>query len=110
MTRPEVKHIGILLFNDVEELDAIGPWEVLSSWTRNHPEDGFAVSCLSKSGGLVQCSKGLAVQGHYSYADAPPLEVLVYPGGKGTRPQLEDASQLNWVRQQRLEVPLMTSL
>ena len=109
MTLPEVKHIGILLFNDVEELDAIGPW-VLSFWTRNHPEDGFAVSCLSKSGGLVQCSKGLAVQAHYSYADAPPLEVLVYPGGKGTRPQLEDESQLNWVRQQRLEVPLMTSV
>jgi transcriptional regulator GlxA family with amidase domain len=110
MTLPEVKHIGILLFNDVEELDAIGPWEVLSYWTRNHLEDGFAVSCLSKSGGLVQCSKGLAVQAHHSYADAPPLEVLVYPGGKGTRPQLEDESQLNWVRQQRLEVPLMTSV
>ena len=110
MILPGVKHIGILLFNDVEELDAIGPWEVLSYWTRNHPEDGFAVFCLSKSGGFVQCSKGLAVQAHYSYADVPPLEVLVYPGGKGTRPQLEDASQLNWVRQQRLEVPLMTSL
>ena len=54
--------------------------------------------------------QGLAVQAHYSYADAPPLEVLVYPGGKGTRPQLEDESQLNWVRQKRLEVPLMTSV
>src|SRR5664279_1420186 len=110
MTQPEVKHIGILLFNDVEVLDAIGPWEVLSYWTRNHPEDGFAVSCLSKSGGLVQCAKGLAVQAHYSYPDAPPLEVLVYPGGQGTRPQLEDESQLNWVRGQRQDVPLMTSV
>ena len=110
MTQPEVKHIGILLFNDVEVLDAIGPWEVLSYWTRNHPEDGFAVSCLSKSGGLVQCAKGLAVQAHYSYPDAPPLEVLVYPGGQGTRPQLTDESQLTWVRRQRLEVPLMTSV
>ena len=61
MALQEVKDIGILLFNDVEELDAIGPWEVLSYWTRNHPADGFAVSCLSKSGGLVQCPKGLAV-------------------------------------------------
>jgi len=52
----------------------------------------------------------LAVQAHYSYADAPPLEVLVYPGGLGTRPQLEDESQLSWVRQQRVEVPLMTSV
>ena len=47
---------------------------------------------------------------HHSYADAPPLEVLVYPGGTGTRAQLEDESQLNWVRQQRRDVPLMTSV
>jgi transcriptional regulator GlxA family with amidase domain len=110
VTRPKIKHIGILLFDDVEELDAIGPWEVLSYWNRNHPEDGFAVSSFSKEGGLVHCSKGLAVQAHHSYADAPPFEVLVYPGGKGTRSQLEDESQLNWVRQQRRAVPLMTSV
>jgi putative intracellular protease/amidase len=51
-----MKHIGILLFRDVEELDAIGPWEVLSSWCRNSPEDGYEVSCVSRSGGLVQCA------------------------------------------------------
>lgn len=67
-----VKHIGILLFSDVEELDAVGPWEVLSWWARNFPEDGYAVSCISKSGGLVQCAKGLAVQAHHSYVTGPP--------------------------------------
>lgn len=106
----EAKQIGILLFSDVEELDAIGPWEVLSYWTRNFPEDGYAVSCLSRSGGLVQCAKGLTVQAHYSYADAPPLEVLLYPGGQGTRPHLRDDAQLAWVRGQREDVPLMTSV
>jgi len=103
-------HIGILLFQDVEELDAFGPWEVLSYWARNYPEDGYDVSCLSRTGGLVQCAKGLVVQAHHSYADAPPLEVLVYPGGRGTRPQLHDEAQLEWVRRQRAEVPLMTSV
>ncbi len=104
------KHIGIVLFPDVEELDAIGPWEVLSAWTRYFPDDGYAVSCLSRSGGLVQCAKGLAVQAHHSFADAPPLDVLVYPGGEGTRPQLDDDAQLSWVRSQRATVPLMTSV
>ena len=104
------KHIGILLFQDVEELDAIGPWEVLSHWTRHFPEDGYAVSCLSSSGGLVQCAKGLVVEAHHSYADVPPLEVLVYPGGQGTRPHLNDDAQLDWVRSQRASVPLMTSV
>jgi transcriptional regulator GlxA family with amidase domain len=83
---------------------------VLSYWSRNFPEDGYAVSCLSRSGGLVQCAKGLTVQAHHSYADAPSLEVLVYPGGQGTRPQLRDDAQMGWVRRQRDEVPLMTSV
>jgi transcriptional regulator GlxA family with amidase domain len=106
----EPKHIGILLFGEVEELDAIGPWEVLASWTQKHPEDGYDVVCLSKDGGLVQCAKGLVVQANYSYATAPPLEVLIYPGGMGTRKHLQDAAQLDWVRTQRENTPLMTSV
>jgi transcriptional regulator GlxA family with amidase domain len=104
------KHIGILLFPDVEELDAVGPWEVLSFWTRSFPEDGYAVSGLSGAGGLVRCAKGLVMQAHHSYTDAPPLDVLVYPGGQGTRPQLQDDTQLDWVRRQRHDVPLLTSV
>ena len=104
------RHIGILLFPDVEELDAIGPWEVLAWWTRTHPEDGWAVTTLSRQGGAVSCAKGLTVQAHHSYADAPSLDALVYPGGQGTRPQLADEAQLDWVRRQRAEVPLLTSV
>jgi transcriptional regulator GlxA family with amidase domain len=105
-----VKYIGIVLFPDVEELDAVGPWEVLSYWTRTYPQDGYAVCCLSRLGGLVQCAKGLTVQAHHSFAEAPPLDVLLYPGGQGTRPQLTDDLQLDWVRSQRGTVPLMTSV
>jgi transcriptional regulator GlxA family with amidase domain len=110
MSGGEVRQIGILLFPDVEELDAIGPWEVLSYWTRNFPDDGWNVFCVSDNGGPVTCSKGLTVQAHYSLADMPALEVLLHPGGRGTRPQLKDAQHLDWVRSQRQIVPLMTSV
>jgi transcriptional regulator GlxA family with amidase domain len=106
----ETRLIGILLFTDSEELDAIGPWEVLAFWTRTFPDDGFAVTTLSQSGGLVRCAKGLSVVAEHSYADVPPLEVLVYPGGQGTRPQLTDEAQLEWVRGMRADAPLMTSV
>lgn len=104
------KQIGILLFTDVEELDAIGPWEVLSYWTRTFPDDGYAVTTISATGGLVECAKGLVVEAHRSYEDAPPLDVLIYPGGQGTRPHLLDDAQLDWVRRQRRTVPLMVSV
>ena len=51
------RHIAILLFDGVEELDAVGPWEVLAHWTRNHPDGGWAVSCMSQEGMPVTASQ-----------------------------------------------------
>ena len=85
------RQIGIFLFDDVEELDAVGPWEVLAEWTMTHPQDGYRVLTFSQSGGPVRCAKGLGVVAQHSYADVPALEVLLYPGGRGTRPHLAQA-------------------
>jgi transcriptional regulator GlxA family with amidase domain len=106
----QMRDIGILLFEDVEELDAIGPWEVLSYWCNRFPEDGWAVHTLSRDGGVVHCAKGLDVVARHSFADAPPAEVLIHPGGRGTQPQLTDEDHLAWVREQRAKVPLMASV
>jgi len=107
---PTLRTIGILLFDGVEELDAVGPWEVLSYWTRRSPEDGYQVVTLSRSGGPVACAKGLTVDAQHSYDDVPPLDVLVYPGGRGTRAHVEDPAQLDWVRAQREQVSLLASV
>lgn len=104
------RHIGILLFPDVEELDAVGPWEVLASWTRTHPEDGFEVCTLAPTGEPVKCAKGMVIHPDHSFADAPPLWVLLHPGGAGTRPLITDTEHLAWVRARRESVPLMTSV
>ncbi|WP_026910810.1 DJ-1/PfpI family protein [Patulibacter minatonensis] len=107
---PATKHIGILLFDDVEELDAVGPWEVLAFWTRTFPDDGWSVSCIAREAGPVRCAKGLTIHAHHAIDDAPPLDVLVHPGGQGTRPQLRDEAHLDWLRAARREVPLLTSV
>ncbi|HEY5334672.1 MAG TPA: DJ-1/PfpI family protein [Mycobacteriales bacterium] len=104
------RHIGILLFDGVEELDAVGPWEVLAYWTRTHAEDDWDVSMITRDGGAVTAAKGLLLTPHGSYASMPALDVLVYPGGQGTRPQLRDDDQLAWVRRQRETVGLMASV
>ncbi len=110
MVDSAAKHIGVLLFDDAEELDAVGPYEVLAYWTRNYPGDGWDVVTFSKDGGLVRCAKGLSIEATYSYDTVPDLDVLLYPGGQGTRPHLLDEIQLEWVRHQRERVPLMTSV
>jgi transcriptional regulator GlxA family with amidase domain len=102
--------IGILIFEDVEELDAVGPWEVLAAWTQQWSDDGWAVTMLSRDGKPVRAAKGLSLVPLVSTADAPPLDVLVHPGGQGTRSLLKDEEHLDWVRAERARVPLMTSV
>ena len=104
------KHIGILLFDDVEELDAVGPWEILANWTLTYPQDGWTVSFMSKDGQPVRAAKGLVLGAHHSFVDVPPMEVLIHPGGQGTRTLMRDETHLAWVRGQGATVPLMTSV
>lgn len=104
------RHIGIVLFDGVEELDAVGPWEVLAYWTLNFPGDGWAVSCLSRDGGPVTAAKGMVLGADSAIEDAPRLGVLLHPGGRGTRPLLRDQAHLDWVRSIRATAPLLTSV
>jgi len=104
------RRVGLLVFDGVEELDAVGPWEVLSNWTQEHPEDGWDAFCLSPDGAPVVGAKTLVLGAHHSIEDAPAMDVLIHPGGPGTRPMLRDQAHLDWVRKQRASVPLMTSV
>lgn len=110
MASIELRRIGILLFPGVEELDAIGPWEVLAYWCKSFPDDGWTASCFSATGGRIACAKGLVIEAHHSFADCPPLDVLVHPGGQGTRVLLADQAHLDWVRAQRRDVALLTAV
>jgi transcriptional regulator GlxA family with amidase domain len=103
-------HLSIFLFDEMEELDAVGPYEVLAAWTRYLPDDGWSVSTTSMTGGAVTGAKGLTIVPHHAVADAPALDVLVYPGGWGTRALLSDPAHLEWVREQRRRVALLASV
>jgi transcriptional regulator GlxA family with amidase domain len=104
------RRIGIVLFDGVEELDAVGPWEVLAYWTRTHPEDGWEVCLLSPDGGTVTAAKGMVIGAQYALGAAPALDVVIHPGGEGTRPLMRDDGHLAWVRAQAASAPLMASV
>jgi transcriptional regulator GlxA family with amidase domain len=102
--------IGIFVFEGAEELDWAGPWEVLAFWAQQWPDDDVEVFTVSKEPGPVTCAKGLRVLTDYTWADVPEMDVLVYPGGQGTRPQLGDESIREWVRRLAKDGTLMTSV
>jgi transcriptional regulator GlxA family with amidase domain len=104
------RRIGILLFDGVEELDAVGPYEVLAWWTQAHPEDGYTVSTFSRDGTAVTGAKGLLLGAQHSALDGPAVDILVHPGGRGTRPLMRDADHLEWIRHTRESATIMTSV
>ncbi|HYB84549.1 MAG TPA: DJ-1/PfpI family protein [archaeon] len=75
--------VGILVFNEVEELDFVGPLEVFGIASTLVP--ALTVLTVSKDGQPIQARYGLKVQPDYSFHNCPPLELLIVPGGKGAR-------------------------
>jgi transcriptional regulator GlxA family with amidase domain len=102
--------IGIALFDGAEELDWAGPWEVLAAWAQQWPNDGVEVFTVARDSGEITCAKGLRVVPDHSWETAPGCDVLVYPGGRGTRRELKDESVLEWLRRLRDDGTLMTSV
>ncbi|KQR16395.1 DJ-1/PfpI family protein [Cellulomonas sp. Leaf334] len=101
--------VGIFVFDDAEELDVVGPYEVLAYWAR-HSELRPEVVTFSLDGSGIRCAKGLRLVPDLAADDAGPLHVLVYPGGFGTRALLRDPAHLEWVRRMRASTPLLTSV
>lgn len=92
-------NFGILVFNQVEELDFVGPWEMLRMWSKvaDGPENCLVVS---QSGEPVTCAKGLSINPHVSFADCPKLDYLLVPGGQGTRQEVNNTELIEFVASQ----------
>lgn len=88
---------GILLFDDMEELDFVGPWEVFTMARMFGHEDDRVVSIAERQG-IVRAHKGMRVLPDHTFADAPALDVLIVPGGLGTEKQAENPVLIDWIR------------
>jgi transcriptional regulator GlxA family with amidase domain len=110
------RNVGILIFPDVEILDFCGPFEVFASATLPAQTDGgpetrlFEVLTIAERSELVACRGGLLVQPNHTLDDHPPLDLLVIPGGYGTRREQENPVILDWIARRHRTGALMTSV
>lgn len=102
--------IGIFMFPEVEELDFVGPWEMLRMWQIYWPDDGAEVVLFGREPGEITCAKGMKVVAEYGWEDVGALDVVIVPGGQGTRSLMHDDAHLDWVRQLAAQGTLMTSV
>jgi transcriptional regulator GlxA family with amidase domain len=124
-------NVAILIFDGVEVLDFAGPYEVFSRTRtvpgtesrRSEEHAPFRVFTVAPQGGTIRATGGLQVTADYSVADfqgdkgptegpakGSGIDLLVVPGGFGTRPLLEDPSVLDWLRLQAGQVQQLTSV
>jgi len=109
-------NIGILLFNQVEVLDFCGPFEVFSV-TRFLNEDNlrtedcpFNVRLISEKGGLIRCRGDLKVNVDYDFNDHPEFDLVLVPGGWGTRKEVQNPVLIKWLKTQKEKVQLIASV
>ena len=99
-------NVGVLLFDGVALLDVAGPFEVLSrarlepGVESRHTEDNalFDVFTVAKTTQPVNATGGIVLVPRHSFADAPRIDLLLVPGGFGTRPLLQDSQTIDWIR------------
>ena len=87
--------IGVLLFDGAEELDFVGPWEVFTM--AGQLDDGFHVVTIAERAETVTAAKGMRIVPDHGFADAPALDLVLVPGGRGTRVEVNNQTLLDWI-------------
>ena len=92
-------NFGFLLFKDMEELDLVGPWEMVSIWSKffNGPQECLMIA---ETGAPVTCFHGMVITPHRPFQDAPQLDYLLIPGGIGTRAEIKNKALNDFVTAQ----------
>jgi transcriptional regulator GlxA family with amidase domain len=93
------RNVAILIFPEVEVLDFAGPFEVFAVTDEISGGQLFHTYTVAESPGSVRARNGLKIVPDFTLESAPAPQVLIIPGGAGTRPLLQKPALLEWIRQ-----------
>ena len=97
--------IGVVLFEDFELLDVFGPLEMFGM-----AADHFEIRLISQHGGVVASRQGPKSVSDDSFESAPAIDVVLVPGGIGTRREVDNPVLLDWLQQRTQQAELVTSV
>lgn len=109
------KQVGILLFENIEVLDFCGPFEVfsvarLNEEKRREEPSPFNVFLVAESKTPVVTTGGMRVLPDYALDDCPRMDILVVPGGWGTRKEMHNERLLGWIADRAGQLETLTSV
>jgi transcriptional regulator GlxA family with amidase domain len=100
--------IGILIFDGVEEMDFVGPWEVFTAAVDDVP--GERVITIAERPEPVVCEKGMRVIPDVTFPEARDVDVVLVPGGSGARREIANCATTDWLRKVAAECTWLTSV
>jgi transcriptional regulator GlxA family with amidase domain len=105
-----LRTLAILLFDDVEALDFCGPFEVFSVANRFTDPPAFNVLTVTERASPVVTRGGLSVNPQHRLSDCPQPDVLLLPGGQGTRREMHNPALLDWIKEASVKAELVLSV
>ena len=106
----ETKNVMLLLFPDVEVLDFAGPFEVFSVASQNAAPRSIQVMTVSHRKEQLAAVGGLKVVPDHDFASSPQADVLLVPGGSGSRRAVQDEAVLAWLQSQAAGAEIVASI
>jgi putative intracellular protease/amidase len=100
-----LRRITAVLFDGFELLDVFGPLEVFG-----HLPDEFTICLVGPASGAVRSAQGPRAVAEFGFADVPSSDVLLVPGGIGTRRLVEDRNFLEWLARVATGAEFVTSV
>jgi transcriptional regulator GlxA family with amidase domain len=107
---PTTRNLAILIFDDVEVLDFCGPFEVFSVANRFTDPPAFHIFTVAEKPGPALTRGGLSVNPHHRLPDCPRPDLLLVPGGQGTRREMHNAVLTDWIKARSQEAELVMSV
>lgn len=102
---PSPRSISVVLFDDFQLLDVFGPVALFGMLPKY-----FSVTHVAKAAGPVKSSEGTAILANHRFEEAPRPEIVLVPGGAGTRPLATSEPFLSWLRGWAGAAQLVTSI
>ena len=93
------RNLAILIFEDVEVLDFAGPFEVFAVTSELNNYEPFNVFLVAESQRTYKAVNGLQLVPDYEISNCPNPDILVVPGGVGTRTQMNNQKLITWIQQ-----------
>ncbi|MGP3534275.1 DJ-1/PfpI family protein [Microbacterium sp. RD1] len=101
----DTRRVSMVLFDGFELLDAVGPIELFA-----HAGDRYQVELLGPTRRTVRSGQGVEVAVTGTYADAVAADIVMVPGGRGTRALVNDREFVEWLAEFGASAPLVTSV